>query len=94
MTQDNLAIVFTPNLLRSPVDDFSVIMNNMGATIKIVRALIGHVRSTAHNTVVTLTDLGACSSMSSLTMSKSMRRMTTTAILSHLYQKRTRRRRN
>jgi hypothetical protein len=43
MSEEALAIVFSPNLLRSPIDDFAMIMSNMGSTIKIIRALITHV---------------------------------------------------
>ncbi|KAG6864408.1 hypothetical protein C0991_009715, partial [Blastosporella zonata] len=42
MTAEALAIVFSPNLLRSPQNDFSVILANMGHTHKLVKALITH----------------------------------------------------
>ncbi|KAG6901253.1 hypothetical protein C0995_014541 [Termitomyces sp. Mi166 len=42
MTAEALAIVFSPNLLRAPQNDFSVILANMGHTHKLVKALITH----------------------------------------------------
>ncbi|KAG5636991.1 hypothetical protein H0H81_006167 [Sphagnurus paluster] len=42
MTAEALAIVFSPNLLRSPQNDFSMILANMGHTHKLVKALITH----------------------------------------------------
>lgn len=44
MTADALAIVFSPNLLRAPRNDFQMILANMGHTHKLVHALITHVR--------------------------------------------------
>ena len=43
MTAEALAIVFSPNLLRAPQNDFVMIMNNMGLSHKLVKALITHV---------------------------------------------------
>lgn len=43
MTAEGLAIVFSPNLLRAPQDDFAMILANMGHTHKLVKALITHV---------------------------------------------------
>jgi GTPase-activating protein BEM2 len=43
MTLDSLSIVFSPNLLRAPHDDITVILANMGFTHKIVKTLVGHV---------------------------------------------------
>jgi hypothetical protein len=43
MTADALAIVFSPNLLRAPQNDFSMILSNMGHTHKLVKSLITHV---------------------------------------------------
>jgi hypothetical protein len=43
MTAEALAIVFSPNLLRAPQNDFSLIIANMGSTHKLVKALITHV---------------------------------------------------
>ena len=45
MTAEALAIVFSPNLLRAPHNDFVLILANMGHTHKLVKALITHVRS-------------------------------------------------
>ncbi|KAH7912708.1 hypothetical protein BJ138DRAFT_1147682 [Hygrophoropsis aurantiaca] len=42
MTAEALAIVFSPNLLRAPQNDFSLILANMGHTHKLVKALITH----------------------------------------------------
>ncbi|KAG5351583.1 hypothetical protein C0989_005739 [Termitomyces sp. Mn162] len=42
MTAEALAIVFSPNLLRAPQNDFSIILANMGHTHKLVKALITH----------------------------------------------------
>lgn len=42
MTADALAIVFSPNLLRAPRNDFQMILANMGHTHKLVHALITH----------------------------------------------------
>jgi len=42
MTAEALAIVFSPNLLRSPKNDFAMILTNMGHTHKLVKALITH----------------------------------------------------
>ncbi|KAG6849126.1 hypothetical protein H0H93_011142 [Arthromyces matolae] len=42
MTAEALAIVFSPNLLRSPQNDFNMILANMGHTHKLVKALITH----------------------------------------------------
>ncbi len=44
MTAEALAIVFSPNLLRAPQNDFVTILNNMGQSHKLVKALITHVR--------------------------------------------------
>jgi hypothetical protein len=44
MTTDALAIVFSPNLLRAPHNDFLMIMSNMQHTNKLVKALVTHVR--------------------------------------------------
>ena len=44
MTTDALAIVFSPNLLRAPHNDFLMIMANMQHTNKLVKALVTHVR--------------------------------------------------
>jgi len=43
MTAEALAIVFSPNLLRAPQNDFIMILNNMGLTHKLVKAFITHV---------------------------------------------------
>lgn len=43
MTAEALAIVFSPNLLRAPQNDFVMILANMGHTHKLVKALITHV---------------------------------------------------
>lgn len=43
MAAEALAIVFSPNLLRAPQNDFLMIMNNMGHSQKLVKALITHV---------------------------------------------------
>lgn len=45
MTAEALAIVFSPNLLRTPQNDFALILANMGYTHKLVKALITHVGS-------------------------------------------------
>jgi len=42
MTTDALAIVFSPNLLRAPHNDFLMIMSNMQHTNKLVKALVTH----------------------------------------------------
>ncbi|TFK45164.1 hypothetical protein BDQ12DRAFT_50569 [Crucibulum laeve] len=42
MTAEALAIVFSPNLLRAPQNDFVMILNNMGLANKLVKALITH----------------------------------------------------
>ncbi|KIK93915.1 hypothetical protein PAXRUDRAFT_485676 [Paxillus rubicundulus Ve08.2h10] len=42
MTAEALAIVFSPNLLRAPQNDFALILANMGYTHKLVKALITH----------------------------------------------------
>ncbi|KAG2142278.1 uncharacterized protein EDB93DRAFT_1088823 [Suillus bovinus] len=42
MTAEALAIVFSPNLLRAPQNDFALILSNMGHTHKLVKALISH----------------------------------------------------
>ncbi|KAF8655891.1 hypothetical protein AX16_002876 [Volvariella volvacea WC 439] len=42
MTAEALAIVFSPNLLRAPRNDFALILANMGHTHKLVKALITH----------------------------------------------------
>lgn len=44
MTAEALAIVFSPNLLRAPQNDFALILANMGHAHKLVKALITHVR--------------------------------------------------
>lgn len=43
MTAEALAIVFSPNLLRAPKNDFGLILSNMSYTHKLVKALITHV---------------------------------------------------
>ncbi|TFK68485.1 hypothetical protein BDN72DRAFT_679331 [Pluteus cervinus] len=42
MTAEALAIVFSPNLLRAPQNDFVMILSNMGHTHKLVKTLITH----------------------------------------------------
>ncbi|KAJ7747010.1 rho GTPase activating protein 22 [Mycena metata] len=42
MTAEGLAIVFSPNLLRPPRENFSLILANMAHTHKLVKALITH----------------------------------------------------
>lgn len=42
MTAEALAIVFSPNLLRAPKNDFGLILSNMSYTHKLVKALITH----------------------------------------------------
>lgn len=42
MTAEALAIVFSPNLLRAPKNDFALILANMAYTHKLVKALITH----------------------------------------------------
>lgn len=42
MTTDALAIVFSPNLLRAPHNDFLMIMSNMQHTNRLVKALVTH----------------------------------------------------
>ncbi|KAG6382111.1 hypothetical protein JVT61DRAFT_754 [Boletus reticuloceps] len=42
MTAEALAIVFSPNLLRAPQNDFALILANMAYTHKLVKALITH----------------------------------------------------
>lgn len=51
MTSDALAIVFSPNLLRAPHNDFVMIMANMPHTNKLVKALVTHVRHFAFRLV-------------------------------------------
>ena len=46
MTTDALAIVFSPNLLRAPHNDFLMIMSNMQHTNRLVKALVTHVSLT------------------------------------------------
>lgn len=46
MTAEALAIVFSPNLLRAPQNDFAMILANMGHTHKLVKTLITHVSQT------------------------------------------------
>jgi GTPase-activating protein BEM2 len=43
MTAEALAIVFGPNLLRAPENDFALILANMGYVHQFVKALIIHV---------------------------------------------------
>ena len=47
MGSDALAIVFSPNLLRAPHNDFVMIMANMQHTNRLVKALVTHVRGIA-----------------------------------------------
>ncbi|KAK1224297.1 rho GTPase-activating protein [Marasmius sp. AFHP31] len=42
MTAEALSIVFSPNLLRAPQNDFFVALTNMGQTHKFVKTLISH----------------------------------------------------
>ncbi|KAJ7641022.1 rho GTPase activating protein 22 [Roridomyces roridus] len=42
MTVEGLAIVFSPNLLRAPQENFAMILANMGHTHKLVKAMITH----------------------------------------------------
>jgi hypothetical protein len=51
MTAEALAIVFSPNLLRAPQNDFVMILNNMGLSHKLVKALITHVRERSFYTL-------------------------------------------
>lgn len=60
MTAEALAIVFSPNLLRAPQNDFALILSNMGHTHKLVKALITHVRG---NTIHRSFADARCSSM-------------------------------
>lgn len=48
MTSDALAIVFSPNLLRAPHNDFVMIMANMSYTNKLVKALVTSVCGSSH----------------------------------------------
>uniref|UniRef100_D8QAK5 Rho-GAP domain-containing protein n=1 Tax=Schizophyllum commune (strain H4-8 / FGSC 9210) TaxID=578458 RepID=D8QAK5_SCHCM len=43
MTAEALAIVFSPNLLRAPQNDFSLVLANMGHSNKLVKTLLTHV---------------------------------------------------
>lgn len=45
MTAEALSIVFSPNLLRAPQNDFALILANMGQATKLVKALMTHVSS-------------------------------------------------
>ncbi|TFK24708.1 rho GTPase activating protein 22 [Coprinopsis marcescibilis] len=42
MTADALAIVFSPNLLRAPQNNFAMILSNMGLSHKLVKAFVTH----------------------------------------------------
>jgi GTPase-activating protein BEM2 len=46
MTAAALAIVFAPNIIRAPGNDFGLTMGNMNYTTGFVKALIAHVRRT------------------------------------------------
>ncbi len=43
MAASSLAIVFAPNLIRAPGDNFAVALGNMSHTTSLVRTLISHV---------------------------------------------------
>lgn len=75
MTAEALAIVFSPNLLRAPQNDFSIILANMGHTHKLVKALITHVRATG------VFSLSPAHIVCSLTPSLRTSRLTATVIL-------------
>lgn len=44
MTAEALSIVFSPNLLRAPQNDFLMVLANMPHTHRLVKTLITHVR--------------------------------------------------
>lgn len=76
MTAEALAIVFSPNLLRAPQNDFVMILNNMGLSHKLVKALITHVGSFFLFSVVYLLIWLTPSSTSFLTkLSQTLRRL-------------------
>ena len=43
MSSDALAIVFSPNILRAPHNDFVTVMANMPQANKLVKMLVAHV---------------------------------------------------
>lgn len=45
MTARSLAIVFMPNLLRDPKNEFATLMQNMGSGQRVTETLIDHVRA-------------------------------------------------
>jgi hypothetical protein len=45
MTAQALAVLFNPTLLRSPLNDFGVLMHNMNHTSQLLQTLIIHVSS-------------------------------------------------
>ncbi|KAL1659369.1 rho GTPase activating protein 22 [Schizophyllum commune] len=45
MTAEALAIVFSPNLLRAPQNDFSLVLANMGHSNKLVKTLLTHMHA-------------------------------------------------
>jgi GTPase-activating protein BEM2 len=45
MTASALAIVFAPNVIRAPGNDFGLTMGNMNYTTGFVKTLIAHVRN-------------------------------------------------
>lgn len=45
MTAQALAVLFNPTLLRSPLNDFGVLMHNMNHTSQLLQTLIIHVGS-------------------------------------------------
>jgi hypothetical protein len=67
MTAEALAIVFGPNLLRPPENDFTLILANMGYVHQFVKALIIHVCNLANSVYTcTLTPFTSTTSFSTM----------------------------
>lgn len=91
MTAEALAIVFSPNLLRAPQNDFVMILSNMGHTHKLVKALITHVSCLR---ILAIWELNfVSSSMSSLMMRTLKLKFIQRMNMTPQYLKRMRRRR-
>ena len=93
MTTDALAIVFSPNLLRAPHNDFLMIMSNMQHTNKLVKALVTHVRvlEFAASTNRSFIDYSSILSSTRRKRKRKQTKSTTTTNLTNPFPRRTRR---
>lgn len=91
MTTDALAIVFSPNLLRAPHNDFLMIMSNMQHTNKLVKALVTHVRVLEFAASTNRSFIDYSSTLSSTRRKRKQIKSTTTTNLTNPFPRRMKR---